>query len=199
MSQPAVFLDRDGTLITDSGYLSDPGQVELLPGVADTLRSLSDDGFALVVITNQSGIGRGLYSQRDFLAVQEELERQLHELGVRLDLVLHCPHTAEAGCQCRKPGTALYREAAARLDLDTSRSWFIGDRPGDVIPASLLGGKAALVRTGVGAHHTAEAELLGVHIADDLRAAIAHLRGQSGGVSNPGEAPGRGASGPPSD
>ena len=178
MSQPAVFLDRDGTLIEDPGYLSDPAQVALLPGVADTLRSLADDGFALVVITNQSGIGRGLYTESDFLAVQQELERQLLEVGVRFDMVLHCPHTAEAGCPCRKPGTALYREAAARLELDLPRSWFIGDRPGDIIPASVLGGRAVLVRTGVGGRHASDAALLGVPIAADLSAAVAFLRGQ---------------------
>jgi histidinol-phosphate phosphatase family protein len=181
VSQPAVFLDRDGTLITDSGYLSDPAQVELLPGVAAALRALASDGFALVVITNQSGIGRGLYAQCDFLAVQAELERQLDREGVHFDLVLHCPHMADAGCQCRKPGTALYREATARLDIDLARSWFIGDRPGDLLPAALLGGRAALVRTGVGARHAAEAEGLGLHVAEDLGGAVAYLRGQQPG------------------
>lgn len=178
MSRPAVFLDRDGTLISDPGYLSDPAQVALLPGVAAALRTLVSDGFALVVITNQSGIGRGLYSQSDFIAVQAELERQLELEGVRLDLVLHCPHMADAGCQCRKPGTALYREATARLDIDLSRSWFIGDRPGDLLPAALLGGRASLVRTGVGARHADEVEELGLHVADDLGGAVTYLQGQ---------------------
>lgn len=178
MTRPAVFLDRDGTLIEDPGYLSDPADVELVAGVAAALRELATAGYALVVITNQSGIGRGRFSSADFLAVQQELERRLHTEGVDLDLVLHCPHTADAGCQCRKPGTALYREAIARLDIDTSRSWFIGDRPSDLLPATLLGGHATLVRTGVGNRHAAEAARLGAHVVEDLTAAVAHLRRQ---------------------
>ena len=179
MTRPAVFLDRDGTLIEDPGYLSDPTMVRLLPGVAAALQELASAGFALVVITNQSGIGQGLYSSADFLAVQLEVEQQLLAQGVTLDLVLHCPHTADAGCQCRKPGTALHREAAARLDLDTTRSWCIGDRPGDLLPAKQLHGRAILVRTGVGARHTAEAAALGCHIAADLAAAVVFLRNQA--------------------
>ncbi len=129
-----------------------------------------------MVITNQSGIGRGLYAASDFVAVQREVERQLAAEGVTLDLVLHCPHTADAGCQCRKPGTALYRQAIAALDLDATSSWFIGDRPGDVLPTTVLGGSAILVRTGVGSRHTGEAERIGAHIATDLPAAVTHLR-----------------------
>ncbi|MEO5800087.1 MAG: HAD family hydrolase [Gemmatimonadales bacterium] len=176
MSIPAVFLDRDGTLIEDPGYLSDPAGVQLLHGVGPALQELRAAGFALVVITNQSGIGRGLYTAADFAAVQHEVERQLLAEGIRLDLVLHCPHTADAGCQCRKPGTALYRQAMAALDLDATASWFIGDRPGDLLPTTVLGGNAILVRTGVGSRHTAEAERIGAHIALDLPAAVTHLR-----------------------
>ncbi|MEP6591842.1 MAG: HAD family hydrolase [Gemmatimonadota bacterium] len=175
MSQRAIFLDRDGTLIDDPGYLSDPSQVVLLPGTAGALAQLRDAGFALVVITNQSGIGRGLYTRADFVLVQEELERQLDREGVWFDLVLHCPHTADAGCLCRKPGTALHREAVARLDLDASRSWFIGDRPGDVLPARSLGGRPLLVRTGVGARHADEAARLQIPSVANLPEATAHL------------------------
>lgn len=176
MTRHAAFLDRDGTLIEDPGFLSDPAGVQLLHGVPAALQALRDAGFALVVITNQSGIGRGLYTAENFRAVQDEVERQLRAEGVELDLVLHCPHTADAGCQCRKPGTALYRQAIAALGLDADGSWFIGDRPGDLLPATVLGGSAILVRTGVGSRHTAEATRLGAHIAMDLPAAVAHLR-----------------------
>lgn len=167
-------------MIEDPGYLSNPAGVQLLHGVGAALREVRDAGFALVVITNQSGIGRGLYTADDFLAVQREVERRLRAEFVELDLVLHCPHTADAGCQCRKPGTALYRQASAQLDLDCSRSWFIGDRPGDLLPATLLGGNAVLVRTGVGSRYTAEATRLGAHIAMDLPAAVTHLRSVAG-------------------
>lgn len=176
MTRSAVFLDRDGTLIDDHGYLSDPAGVVLLPRIADALTELSQAGYALIVITNQSGIGRGLYGHEDFVAVQRELERQLTAAGVTLDLVLHCPHTADAGCQCRKPGTALYRQAIAQLDLDPLESWYIGDRPGDLLPSFALGGNAILVRTGVGARHVDEAMRLGIPVALDLPDAVAHLQ-----------------------
>lgn len=175
MSHPAVFLDRDGTLIDDPGYISDPGQVRLLDGAAEGLAALRAAGYALVVITNQSGIGRGLYRESDFRLVQEEVERQLASTGVVLDLVLHCPHTADAGCPCRKPGTALYREAMARLDLDPAVSWFVGDRPGDVLAAWELGGHPLMVRTGVGSRLVEEAARLQLPQVASLGDAVTHL------------------------
>ncbi|MES2123070.1 MAG: HAD family hydrolase [Gemmatimonadota bacterium] len=178
MSRPAIFLDRDGTLIDDPGYISDPGQVRLLDGVAESLGELHRAGYLLVVITNQSGIGRGLYHESDFRLVQQEVERQLGALGVTLDLVLHCPHTADAGCPCRKPGTALYREAIARLDIDPAASWFVGDRPGDVLAAWELGGHPLMVRTGAGSRLVDEAARLQLPQVATFADATRHLLAQ---------------------
>jgi histidinol-phosphate phosphatase family protein len=171
VSGRAVFLDRDGTIVEDSGYLSDPGGVRLLPGAAAALRELADAGFARIVITNQSGIGRGYYRLEEFLAVEAAIERLLAAEGASIDLFLWCPHTPEDGCTCRKPGTALHREAAARLDLALEGSWCVGDRASDLEPARELGGRAILVGTGQGRGHHAAAAELGAQVADDLRAA----------------------------
>lgn len=171
--RPAVFLDRDGTLIEDPGYLADPAGVVLLPGVTSALRTLEARGVLRIVITNQSGIGRGLFSEEDFHIVQDEVERQLHEHGARVDAVFHCPHQASDGCACRKPGTELHRTAAAQFGIDLARSWCVGDRLGDVLPAGALGSRAILVRTGVGEANADEARAAGIPVAADLAAAVA--------------------------
>lgn len=151
--RPAVFLDRDGTIIQEREYLADPDGVELIPGVAAALGALAGLGYALVVVTNQSGIARGLYTEADFQAVQRRLEELLAADGVRFDAVYHCPHHPDVTgpCECRKPGTGMYRAAAAQLGLSTERSAYVGDRLRDVLPARELGGRGYLVLTGYGA------------------------------------------------
>lgn len=153
MSRAAVFLDRDGTIIAETEYLADPNGVVLLPGACEALEQLTALGYALVVVTNQSGIARGLYAEEDFRAVQARLEAMLAECGIRLDAVLHCPHHPDftGPCECRKPALGLYRRAAADLDLDLSASVYVGDRVSDVLPALRTGGAGYLVRTGYGA------------------------------------------------
>lgn len=146
MSRPAVFLDRDGTLIADPGYLGKPEGVRLLPGAADAVRRLNEAGFPVILVTNQSGIGRGFYSEADFRAVQVELGRQLAAEGARLDAVYHCPHDPTLhSCGCRKPGLDLFRAAIATHDLDPRTSWWVGDRPHDIEPAKAWGGSGILV------------------------------------------------------
>jgi histidinol-phosphate phosphatase family protein len=168
--RPAIFLDRDGTLIEDAGYLSDPSQLRLLPGVADALVALERAGYLRIVITNQSGIGRGLFPKAAFDATQRELERQLGTAGASLDATYHCPHAPDAGCPCRKPGTALHREAAATFGVDLARSWCVGDGIRDLKPAAELGCRAMLVRTGQGAGHADAAIAISALVADDLAA-----------------------------
>lgn len=169
MSRAAVFLDRDGTIIVESEYLSDPDQVVLLPGAADALARLAAMGYALVVVSNQSGIARGLYSEDDFGAVQARLEAILAERRIRFDAVLHCPHHPDftGPCECRKPGLGLYRRAAEDLDLDLGASVYVGDRVSDVLPALETGGAGYLVRTGYGAEQ-AQRIPAGVEVIDGL-------------------------------
>lgn len=157
MTRPAAFLDRDGTLIVEREYLADPEGVELTPGAVAALRRLQQAGYALVLVTNQSGIGRGLYTLEDFRAVQARIEKQLAAEGITLDGVYFCPHHPDEECSCRKPGLALFRRAAEELDLDLGGSVFIGDRVRDVAPAAVLGGRAFLVGTGYGATERAAA------------------------------------------
>jgi len=169
MNRAAVFLDRDGTLIEEAEYLSDPAGVVLLAGTAESLRSLRAMGYALVVVTNQSGIARGMYSEDDFRAVQARVDAVLANEGVRLEAVLHCPHHPDftGPCDCRKPGLGLYRRAEAELGLDLDRSVYVGDRISDVLPALETGGRGFLVRTGYGAGEAARAPA-GIEVVDDL-------------------------------
>jgi len=171
--RPAVFLDRDGTIVVERYYLADPAGVELVPGAGAALRSLAEAGYALVVVTNQSGIARGLYGEQDFRAVQRRIEEALEREGVRLDGVYHCPHHPDytGPCECRKPAAGLYRRAARDLGLDLSRSVCIGDRLKDVLPARELGCAAAiLVRTGYGEEQAPDAPEW-VRVEADLPAA----------------------------
>lgn len=168
----AVFLDRDGTIIAEKVYLSDPEGVEIVPGALEALMSLRDAGFALVVVTNQAGIAKRLYEEGDYHAVAARLDSILADAGIEMDATYYCPHHPDftGPCACRKPGTALHREAADRLGIDLAESFYVGDKLTDVGPAQELGGQGILVRTGYGAELEAEATD-GVWVVDDLAAA----------------------------
>ncbi len=168
----AAFLDRDGTVIEERGYLADPARVRLIEGAPRAIARLAEAGLAVVMVTNQSGIGRSLYTDEDYRAVQGRLERMLRERGAELHGVYHCPHDPDAGepCVCRKPGPGMYRAAARDLDLTLAGSYYVGDKRSDVAPAIALGGTGILVRTGYGV--ASEAGLPeGVLVAADLLAA----------------------------
>jgi len=170
----AVFLDRDGTLVRDPGYLHDPALVELLPGVIDGLRALQKAGWPLVVASNQSGIARGLFGPSAFRAVMARIEELLAPHGVRFAGVYFCPHHPDftGPCACRKPGVELFQRAARELGLDLRRSWFAGDRLQDAEPALRLGGRGILLG-GAGGPDAARARELGLAEARDLVAAAA--------------------------
>lgn len=171
-----MFLDRDGTVVVERGYLSDPAGVTLLPGAAAALRAVAEAGYALVLVTNQSGIGRGLYGEAEYRAVQDRLEELLGRQGVRLEGTYHCPHSPESGgpCACRKPAPGLFRRAARELGLDLSRSVLVGDRLRDVVPALELGARGLLVRTGYGREEESYAPAE-IEVVDDLAAAAARI------------------------
>lgn len=153
----AAFLDRDGTLIRDHHYPRDPDLVELLPGVPAALKRLVDAGYLLVVITNQSGIARGLLTEEDYQLVRGRLDALLAAEGVVLDASYHCPHetTISGPCECRKPGTGLHRQAAREMGIDLASSVSVGDRWRDVAPALELGFRGWLVPS----HNTPEADV----------------------------------------
>ena len=129
---PAVFLDRDGTLGPDQHFLSRPGAFRLYPETPNALAALARAGFALVVVSNQSGVGRGYFSRERVESVNDELRRQLRRAGVELAGVFVCPHHPDDGCACRKPAPGLLWRAAKRLSLDLRDSYLIGDRPSDI-------------------------------------------------------------------
>lgn len=128
----AVFLDRDGTLIVDVGYPRDPDAVRLLEGVPEGLRSLRSAGFRLVLVSNQSGIGRGIVSKDEARAVHGRFSELLAGQGIELDCAKYCPHAPEEGCRCRKPEPGMLLDAARELGLDLEGSWMIGDKASDV-------------------------------------------------------------------
>ena len=145
--RPAVFLDRDGTIIRDERYLADPARVVPVPGAASAIARLRAAGYAIVVITNQSGLARGLFTPEQYDAVRERTDSLFAAAGAALDATYMCPHhPAFTGpCDCRKPGLELYTRAASDLDLDLHKSVLIGDRWGDVAAAPALGARGILI------------------------------------------------------
>lgn len=166
----AAFLDRDGTLIRDREYVDDPADVEMIPGAPQAVALLNARSIPVVIVTNQSGIGRGYYTEEDYRAVADVVERELAMRGCAVDAVHYCPHAPEADCRCRKPATGMYREAAEHLGIDLGRALYVGDKPSDVRPALESGGRAYLLRTG--RPHEAEEVPEGVEVADDLLDAV---------------------------
>jgi D-glycero-D-manno-heptose 1,7-bisphosphate phosphatase len=171
----AAFLDRDGTLLDDPGYLGDPAKVRLLPGVIDALRRLEQMGIARVVVTNQSGIGRGLLQAEQVREVHREVDRQLAQAGASVDAWYFCPHAPDAQCDCRKPGIGMHQEAARDLGIDLTSSWCVGDRMSDVLAADGIGARAVLVLTGDGPRHADEARAAAIPVVADLGAAVSWI------------------------
>jgi D-glycero-D-manno-heptose 1,7-bisphosphate phosphatase len=149
--RPFVFLDRDGTLVHDTGYVHRVEDYVLLPGAAEGLRRLQAAGFALAIITNQSGIGRGRYATSDFEAFQRHLVRDLARMGVVIERSYHCPHRPDEGCGCRKPEPGLLLRARSEIGAALERSWFVGDAESDVLAAHRAGCAGAVRITLAGA------------------------------------------------
>lgn len=145
--RPAAFLDRDGTLIIDHHHIGRVEQVELVPGAAAAVRRLNDAGWPVIVVTNQSGIARGYFTMADFEQVRDRLAALLAEQGAHVDATYVCPHYPDVSgpCECRKPGSLLYRQAAQQHGLDVSRSWLAGDKLRDVTPATELGARGGIL------------------------------------------------------
>jgi histidinol-phosphate phosphatase family protein len=145
--RPAVFFDRDGTLIRDERYVSDPGRVAAVPGAAAAIGRLRDAGYAIVVVTNQSGLARGYFTPAQYEAVRERTDAVFAASGAELDATYMCPHHPDftGPCDCRKPGIGLYTRAARDLGLDLSRSVLIGDRWSDIAAAPALAARGILV------------------------------------------------------
>jgi D-glycero-D-manno-heptose 1,7-bisphosphate phosphatase len=146
-----VVLDRDGTIIVERHYLADPRRLELISRVAESLHQLSEMGLGLVVVTNQSGIGRGLFDLPCLARIHQQLCTLLAAAGVHLDGIYFCPHTPEDDCLCRKPRTGLIELAAQELRFDPRTAFVIGDKSCDIELGQRVGATTFLVRTGYGA------------------------------------------------
>jgi D-glycero-D-manno-heptose 1,7-bisphosphate phosphatase len=180
----AAFIDRDGVIIEDRDYAWRPADLALLPGAAAALRDLAEAGYLLVVVTNQSGIARGLYSEADYARFTAHMRSSLAARGVRLDAVEYCPHLPDASvaryrrdCDCRKPQPGLLRRAIAAFDIDAGASVLVGDRATDVAAGRAAGvGRCLLVRSG--RPLSAGDEGLADGVYDDLAACVRALLGQ---------------------
>jgi len=169
----AVFLDRDGTLVRDPGYLHDPALVELLPGVLPGLAALARAGWPLVIVSNQSGIARGLYGPEAFAAVVARIGELVAPVGARFAGAYFCPHHPDitGPCDCRKPGVRLFEQAAREHGIALADSWMVGDRLSDAEPALALGGRGLLVGAPDGGADARRARSLGFATAPDFAVA----------------------------
>ncbi|MCX7703372.1 MAG: D-glycero-beta-D-manno-heptose 1,7-bisphosphate 7-phosphatase [Planctomycetota bacterium] len=154
----AVFLDRDGTFIIDKDYLVRKEDIEFIPGAIDALKLLKENGFGLVICTNQSAIARGMMTEEEYLKIQVYLLDILKKNGIEIDGCYYCPHLKEGSvekyaivCECRKPKSGMFERARDELGINMRESYAIGDSLRDMIAVSRLGAKTVLVRTGKGA------------------------------------------------
>jgi D-glycero-D-manno-heptose 1,7-bisphosphate phosphatase len=183
----AVFLDRDGTLIEEAGYLERLERMVFFPYTVDAVRALNRAGFAVVVITNQAGIARGIVKEAFVAEAHRAISEKLEAGGARIDAYYYCPHYRTGvvteyvkACDCRKPGAGMLRQAATDLGLDLSRSFVVGDRWHDVGSARAVGARGVLLLTGLGKREAAKPEA-GVEadvIADTLADAVAWILDQ---------------------
>ena len=183
MAHKAVFLDRDGTLNEEVGYVNHVERFYLLPRVGQAIRLLNQHEWKAVVITNQSGVARGYFPEFLVHQVHRKMKELLKKEGAHLDGIYYCPHHPDIGsppyrqkCQCRKPATGLIEEAVRELDLDPSRSYVVGDRGADIEFARRAGAKAILVLTGYGRgeweYSSAQWKVKPDYVAQDLLEAV---------------------------
>jgi D-glycero-D-manno-heptose 1,7-bisphosphate phosphatase len=170
-----LLLDRDGTLVEEGDYLGDPAKLKFISGVFKALKALQRAGYATVVVSNQSGIGRGLITRSAVDRVQAEFLRQLRRAGVTLEGYYRCPHAPEARCACRKPRLGLVKRAARDLGIPWKASVSVGDRASDVRLGQRTGGKGVLVLTGYGKRWERHGTVQPDHVAKNLAAAIPWL------------------------
>ncbi len=195
----AVFLDRDGTINEQMGYINHISRFVLLPGVGRAIRQLNENGLPVVVVTNQSGLARGYFPEELLVQVHEKMTRQLAEQGAHLDGLYICPHHPEAkeekyrqACTCRKPGTGLLEQAAEELNLDLENSFMVGDRWSDLKCGAAVGATPVLVLTGYGrgdhAYIGPHQQVQPAMVAEDLEQAVQWIvqqaRGGKAGTSS---------------
>ena len=174
----AVFVDRDGTILRERGYLSDPRALHFYPRAIQGLKILARAGYKLVVVTNQSGVGRGYFSLDQLRRVNRAFTSRLRARGVRLAGLYFCPHLPGGGCACRKPRPGMAMKARAALGLDLKKCYVIGDQDRDMSLARAIGARGVLVLTGAGRLMRKKAGRQGAKITSDLKSAALWIRDQ---------------------
>jgi D-glycero-D-manno-heptose 1,7-bisphosphate phosphatase len=176
MARRFVLLDRDGTIIVERHYLSDPEQVVLLPGAAEGIAALNSLGLGVVVATNQSGVGRGYFDAQALQHVHARMLQLLAASGATIEAIYVCPHRPDENCPCRKPRPGLALRAAAEWGFEPQRCWVVGDKPCDIELGQRLGAETFLVRTGYGEWWAGECRA--DHVVDDLAAVAQRIAQQ---------------------
>lgn len=170
--RPAAFIDRDGTLVEEVNYLSRVEDLRVFPFTAEALRLLRQAGFLIVVVTNQSGIGRHIYGETDMESIHDAMQEQLEGA---IDAFYYCPHLPDAGCRCRKPGLGMIEDAIADLNIDLKGSWMIGDKKIDVETGLNAEISSAMVMTGYGEKHVHSLDSPPDIVAPDLLEAVRRI------------------------
>ena len=193
-TRPAIFMDRDGTLSEEVGYINHLSRFRLFPWSVDAVRLVNRSRYLAVLVTNQAGVARGYFPESMIHEVHGVVAAAMARGGARLDGVYFCPHHPEVGeapyrldCDCRKPRPGLLRQAAQDLDIDLASSWVIGDRPGDLELAWAVGARAAMVKTGYGLgeleHHSGAwkrpPDLVAEHLLDAVARILALDEGET--------------------
>ena len=168
ISDRAVFLDRDGTIMEDSNCVGNFERVVLIPSAATALKQLQDAGYKLFVVTNQSGVGRGYFTREAVESIHAHLDESFGKAGVRFDGYFVCPHHPEDNCDCRKPKPKFLLDAARAHGLELSRCFMVGDRPSDIQTGVNAGTKTILVLTGAGRESLAKQEVTPDFVAQDI-------------------------------
>ena len=167
--QKAAFIDRDGTLIEEVNFLSNVDDLRIFPFTYEAVKHLKDAGFLIIVVTNQSGIGRGIYDEIEMKSIHDEMQSQLDNM---IDAFYFCPHLPCDGCSCRKPSLGMIESAMKDFEIDLANSWMIGDKKIDVETGTNAGTRSAMVMTGYGRAHSTQLESMPDVLAEDLLAAV---------------------------
>jgi len=150
IGKPAVFMDRDGTIIYDKGFMKTPDEIELLPMAGEAIRMLNESGFFVAVLSNQSGINRGIMTEEDVEKTNKRVIELLNKKGAKIDFITYCPSTPEEDLPCRKPNIGMVEEVKKKFDIDISKSFVVGDKSSDIELAKNIGATPILVLTGYG-------------------------------------------------
>ncbi|MEW5807229.1 MAG: D-glycero-beta-D-manno-heptose 1,7-bisphosphate 7-phosphatase [Acidobacteriota bacterium] len=181
--RPAIFMDRDGTVSYEVGYVNHPERYDIMPGSAEAIAKINSSGYLAIVITNQAGVARGYFREEMINAIHEKLKKLLAEKGARLDGIYYCPHHPDVGdppyrqrCCCRKPEPGMLLQAQKELDIDLSRSYIIGDSIKDIQTGANAGVRGILVLTGYGKgefeYGSDKWKVKPIHVAENLLDAV---------------------------